>query len=296
MGGKNGYDERRGVRLVGCSATPIPVPLSTLPYSFMPIQIKCQCGKALAVKDQFAGKAVKCPACGSGIKVPGGSGGGSSRPAPAAQPLGMSATGNPLSDLFDEEGFGNDIAAVCSNCGNPMGPEAVLCTQCGFNKATGESVRGHLTAGVDISMGDIALQKAADDMHRADKMQRDMTERAGMPWWMLGLILFILASATGLAVMAVMSASRVTGEDNFNAMQVFLQLAGSACTLVAFGAFMKLVVEGFKENRNTGFLCLTILYLFYFVFQKPKGRIGAFLVMLILGGIAGALLAKSQQV
>lgn len=266
----------------------------------MPIQIKCQCGKALAVKDQFAGKAVKCPACGAGIKVPGGGGSGgggaASRPAPAAQPVGKAAAGNPLDDLFDEEGFGSNIAAVCSSCGNPMSPEAVLCTKCGFNKATGESVRGHLTAGVDISIGDIALQKAADDMHRADKMQRDMTERAGMPWWMLGLILFILSSATVLAVLAVMSASRVTGEDNFNALQLFLQLAGAACTMVALGAFGKLVLEGFKENQKTGFLCLTILYLFYFVFQKPKGRIGAFLVMLILGGIAGALLARSQQV
>lgn len=260
----------------------------------MPIQIKCQCGKALAVKDQFAGKAVKCPSCGQGIKVPAASGGVGA--APSAQPVGAAAVGNPMNDLFDEEGFGSNIAAVCPSCGSAMAAEAILCTKCGFNKATGESVRGHLTPGVDISTGTLALQKAAEDMKRADKMQRDMTERAGMPWWMLGLILFILASATGLAVMAVMSANRVTGDDNFNAMQTFLQLSGSACTLVALGAFMKLVIEGFKENQKTGFLCLTILYLFVFVFKKPKGRIGAFLVMLVLGGVAGALFAQSQQV
>ena len=252
------------------------------------------------MKDQFAGKAVKCPACGKAIKVPGGSGTAAAAPAaqtaPAAQPLGAAAAGNPMSDLFDQEGFGSNIAAVCPACAAEMSAEAVLCTKCGYNKSTGEKVRGHLTPGLDIDAGSMALEKAANDMQRADKMQREMTEKAGMPWWMLGLILFVLGSATGLAVMAVMSANRTQGTDTFNGMQTFLQLSGTACALVAFGAFAKLVAEGFRQNKQTGFLCLTVLYLFLFVFQKQKGRIGAFLVMLILGGIAGALLAQSQRV
>jgi hypothetical protein len=268
----------------------------------MPIQIKCQCGKALAVKDQFAGKSVKCPACGKGIKVPAAGGSAASSPsaspgvAPTAQAIGTAAAGNPLSDLFDEEGFGSNIAAVCPSCGTAMAAEAVLCTKCGFNKTTGEAIQGHLTPGVDISTGTLALQKAADDMYRADKLQRDMTEGAGLPWWMLALILFVLGSATVLAIMAVMAASRTQGESNFNAMQMFLQLAGTACALVSFGALVRLIVAGFKEDRKTGFLCCTILYLFAFVFQKPKGRIGAFIVMLVTGGIAGFLLAQSQRV
>lgn len=208
----------------------------------------------------------------------------------------MPSVSNPMDDLFDEEGFGSGIAAVCPSCGAPMAAEAVLCTACGFNKATGEKIQGHLTPGVDISAGTLALEKAAEDMRRADKMQRDMTDKAGMPPWMLGLILFILGSATVLAVMAVMSATRTTGQDNFNAMRSFLQLSGTGCALVAVGAYFKLVIEGFKSSRNEGLLCLTVLYLFVFVFQKPRGRIGAFLVMLVLGGIAGALLAQSQHV
>lgn len=201
-----------------------------------------------------------------------------------------------MNELFDEEGFGVNIASVCPSCGQAMAAEAVLCTKCGFNKATGESIKGHLTPGLDIDAGTLALERAQSDMQRADKMQKDMTEGAGMPWWMLGLILFILGSATALAVMAVMEANRVTGESSFNAMRTFLQLAGSACALVSVGAFFKLVFAGFKEDQKTGFLCLTVLYLFYFVFQKPRGRIGAFIVMIVLGGVAGALLARSQQV
>ncbi|WP_143544157.1 zinc ribbon domain-containing protein [Rhodopirellula sp. MGV] len=230
---------------------------------------------------------MNCPKCKSPIKVP---------VAPAAQSVGTTAAGNPLNDLFDEEGFSNNIAALCPNCNAEMSAEAVLCTKCGFNKATGEMVRGHLTAGLDITPGALALERAAEDMRRADKLQRDMTEKAGMPWWMLGLILFILGSATALAVMALMSANAVEGNSSFNAMRTFLQLSGTACAMVSFGAFGKLVVEAFKENRNTGFLSLTVVYLFYFVFQKPRGRIGAFIVMLVLGGVAGGLLAQSQRV
>jgi hypothetical protein len=266
----------------------------------MPIQIKCQCGKALAVKDQFAGKAVKCPACGQAIRVPGATGGTPAAPAaqatPAARPVGAAAVDNPLNDLFDEEGFGSNIAAVCPACAAEMSAEAVLCTKCGYNKTTGETIKGHLTPGVDISSGTLALQKAADDMQRADRLQKDMLEKAGMPWWMLGLILFMICSATVLAAMTVMSANRVTGEDSFNAMRTFFQLSGTACAMVAVGAFLKLVIEGFKESPKTGMLCLTVLYLFAFVFKKPKGRIGAFMVMLVIGGIAGYLLARSQQV
>lgn len=208
----------------------------------------------------------------------------------------MGGDGNPMNDLFDEEGFGSGISSVCPSCGKPMPAEAVLCTECGFNKSTGQKIQGHLTPGVDFSVGDLALQRAAEDMQRADKLQRDMTSGAGMPWWMLGLILFILGSATVLAVMAVMSATRTTGEDSFNAMRSFLQLSGTGCALVAAGAFVKLVVQGFQVSRNTGLLCLTVLYLFVFVFQKPKGRIGAFLTMLILGGAAAGLLIQSQNV
>ena len=36
----------------------------------MPIAVVCDCGKKLNVPDQFAGKQVKCPGCGGGLKVP----------------------------------------------------------------------------------------------------------------------------------------------------------------------------------------------------------------------------------
>ena len=38
----------------------------------MAINLSCECGKKLAVKDEMAGKKVKCPGCGSVLSVPSG--------------------------------------------------------------------------------------------------------------------------------------------------------------------------------------------------------------------------------
>ena len=36
----------------------------------MPVSVTCTCGKALKIPEQYAGKRVKCPQCGTGIRVP----------------------------------------------------------------------------------------------------------------------------------------------------------------------------------------------------------------------------------
>ncbi len=59
-------------------------------HSDMPIQIRCQCGKALKIPDNAAGKAVKCPGCGKTMKVPAAGGAGRG---PAAGPAASPAQG-----------------------------------------------------------------------------------------------------------------------------------------------------------------------------------------------------------
>ncbi|RIK65909.1 MAG: hypothetical protein DCC65_11555 [Planctomycetota bacterium] len=58
----------------------------------MPIAVACKCGKKFKVKDELAGKAVRCPACKSPLRIPGGApaaagvrGGGKSAPSVDAQ-------------------------------------------------------------------------------------------------------------------------------------------------------------------------------------------------------------------
>src|SRR5260370_13938694 len=36
----------------------------------MPIQLTCNCGRALRVKDEFGGRKVRCPACGKVVSIP----------------------------------------------------------------------------------------------------------------------------------------------------------------------------------------------------------------------------------
>lgn len=36
----------------------------------MPIRLKCSCGRSLQVKDEFAGRKVRCPSCASVLKIP----------------------------------------------------------------------------------------------------------------------------------------------------------------------------------------------------------------------------------
>lgn len=275
----------------------------------MPIAVKCGCGKQLNVRDELAGKAIKCPDCGKVIKVassgappqpraaaaprpaaPASRHASASQPVPAFRPAPAAAAvtaRSELDDLFAEEGMDRQMGAICPACRKELPPGAVLCTKCGYNLQTGERFDGHKVAGVDIDKGTMALNKAEDDMAEAKRLQLEMIGKAGMPAWMLALILFILASALGIAVLAV-NASRREEAMQFKPMQMFMNLGGSAFLLVALGAMMSLIAVAFRSDKKQGFLALTILYLFIFPFKYGKGTWKILAVALFSGGIAGA--------
>ena len=248
----------------------------------MPIQVKCQCGKVLKVKDELAGKAVKCPGCGKAVKVGQAKAAAkpASRPASPAPAPAAPAGGDSLDDLFDEEGFSDHVAAVCPQCRAEMAAGAVFCTKCGFNKETGEMMQAHRTAGVDVDMGTLALEKAESDMNKADKLQREMESKAGMPWWMLALVLFMLGAGTAIAVIAVNMANRTEegAAEGFSAMALFMRVSAGALGFLSVGALLKLAIMCIKKEA-----------------KKPdiiKLVIGA----IIFGGAAiGLLIAANNQ-
>ncbi len=68
----------------------------------MPIKVKCpnaDCGKVAAVKDEFAGKRAKCPACGTIMTIPSAS--GVAAPAAAAAPARRPAPPPPADEGFE---------------------------------------------------------------------------------------------------------------------------------------------------------------------------------------------------
>ncbi|TWU58642.1 hypothetical protein Poly51_14210 [Rubripirellula tenax] len=233
----------------------------------MPIQVKCQCGKALNIPDTMAGKAVKCPGCATTVRVPGGA-------PPAAQPTAARPAAAPensrMDDLFNEEGFSAQVAQVCPACRVEMTAGSVFCTKCGFHKEQGVRMEAHKTAGVDISHGTLALMKAKADMAKAKKLDDAVLAGAGMPWWMLALVLFMLMSGLCIAVLAVNASRRIDETISFNPMGTFLILAGSAFTTFGIGAYGMIVIHAFKEEMKKGFLAILPPYAIYHVFKNGK--------------------------
>jgi uncharacterized Zn finger protein (UPF0148 family) len=77
------------------------------------------CGKALNVKDEYAGKKAKCPGCRNLIRVP------AAAPAPAVD--------------YPEEDYPEDD--TCPNCEEPLAEGAVLCVNCGYDTRTGKILK-----------------------------------------------------------------------------------------------------------------------------------------------------------
>lgn len=260
----------------------------------MPIRINCHCGKVLNVPDTMAGKAVKCPGCGKPVKVPGTGGGSQAKAAAPAQPAAVPASSR-MNDLFSEEGFSEHVAAVCPACRQEMDAGAVLCTKCGYNKESGERMTGHMTAGVDVSHGTLALQKAEQDMVKDRELQAKLLAGGGLPWWGLALVLFMISSALTIAVLAVNASRRVDETITFNPMGLFLTLAAVAFSLVSLGAYWMIVVHAFKTLGKKGLLALIPPWAIYYVCKNPKQTWRFLAACVVLGGIAGGLFAAAAS-
>ena len=116
----------------------------------MPIQVTCQCGQKLAVKDELAGKRVKCPKCKQPLAIPGLGAPASESPAAGGQASTAAKRKNTkgdgdqgsMADLLDEVGLkAPTTGRRCPDCFADMGVEAIICIQCGFNTETGKRLR-----------------------------------------------------------------------------------------------------------------------------------------------------------
>ncbi|TWT69214.1 hypothetical protein [Crateriforma conspicua] len=254
----------------------------------MPIRLKCSCGKVLSVKDEMAGKAVKCPACSKPIRVP--------KPKAAAAPAAPQAQSE-LDDLFSEEGFDRVVAAACPACGVEMKAGAVLCTKCGFNKQTGEYIEGHKVAGVDVDLGTLQLQMAEESMGRDRQTQDEMLKRSGMPWWMLLVVLFVVGSGATLAVLTVNAANREDDSLNFSPMKTFLALVAALFFILGGMAYLSIVINAFKKSAKDGLLTLFIpvLYMFVFAIQTRGENLKRFFLALIAFGLGGYLAYRADR-
>ena len=186
----------------------------------MPIRLQCTCGKALAVKDEFAGKTVKCPGCQAGIRVPTAAPGATkARPAQTAgtQPDASKAPApaanfGGLDDLFDEEGIQQHTGPLCPSCSKPLkAAGAIMCTHCGVNFQTGQRATSHNQAvAAAPTLGHYQLDEAVETM-KSDAALQKRTGNAGMPWWFLLTMLVFLGSFC-FALVTIVDAAGATSE------------------------------------------------------------------------------------
>lgn len=251
----------------------------------MPIRLQCSCGKTLAVKDEFAGKTLKCPGCQKGIRVPAAGSGdakGAGKSSASQQPVVKSAAvsakgsgaraggGSPeigLNDLFAEEGFSQYVGPICPACSQPLkGPEAVMCTHCGVNLQTGEQRIGHKQAMESSgSLGHYQLDEAVRSMASDAELQK-RTGNTGMPWWFLTVMLVFIGSFCFALVTIVNAAGADT--ETTGLAKTFKDWAANSS--IVWGCVITgLVIQGiariwlsilcFKEGLGEG-LVVTFLY------------------------------------
>jgi hypothetical protein len=163
----------------------------------MPISVQCGCGKSFAVKEELAGKAVKCPACQKPVSIPAAAAQAKGKHLASAAGTGQAA--GPTS-LLDEVGLRALApgARPCPGCGAPLAAEAVLCIECGYNVklgrriqtlkvGTGEGHGGHGAVATDL------LEKAAQVLEE-DALEEKKKTSAGVPWWVYLIALIALVS------------------------------------------------------------------------------------------------------
>lgn len=233
----------------------------------MSIRVKCQCGKQLAVKDEYAGKRVKCPGCGGAVVIP------------QAQPAAKDDEDG-ISGLLDDVGMRAGVAR-CPGCGAEMSENAVLCVMCGFDLRRGHRVKtrvGEATEMDDEDLGDLPahgnpqLDEAERRLARSKQEQKQLSQ--GVPWWMIFLAFAgVVGFSAGMLAMPQDMVVRNAGW--------VLVVAGA---LLTFFFTLRLLIEAFKESPLQGLLGLTLVYLIVFALLRWD-RVGPMLIFSLVGGV-----------
>ncbi len=242
----------------------------------MPIKVTCQCGKRLTVKDEFAGKRVKCPGCGGPLLVP--------HPQVEAVNPTSDDTGQ-LSDLLDDAGVRAGINR-CPGCGAEMPDEAVLCVMCGYDLRRGHRIKARVGTAAELDgedLGDLPvhgvlqLDNAEREMAR-DKLQQKKLGK-GVPWWIILLAFLGVTGFTG--GMMAMPQDKVVENSGY-----VLIVAGS---LISFFFGLRLLIAGFKESFLNGFLMVIFFpFWLYYIFSRWD-RVGGLFIFLVIGNLMVAM-------
>jgi len=247
----------------------------------MAIKVTCECGKQLTVKDQFAGKRVKCPGCGGPLVIPLAQAQGQrQRRSPASSQRGADG----ISDLLDDEGMRAGVNR-CPGCGAEMSETAVLCVMCGFDTRRGHRIKTRVGKSAELDdedLGDLPVHGVPQLDYAERQLARDKLEQKqlskGAPWWMFLLaFLGVIGFAVGMVAMPQDQVMQNSG--------YVLQVAG---ILMGIWFGIKLLIEGFREATICGIMMLIVpFYSLYFVITRWDRVGGIFIFILVANVLQG---------
>jgi hypothetical protein len=197
------------------------------------------CQQHIEADDGYAGMQIACPMCKAQMIVPGTP----ASPAPPPTSAPPSYGSHPQSSLRTHAQAQAPAAAGggCPQCGAPMSRGAVLCTKCGFNSATGQSLSPQATAA-----------------------RRGFTA-GGSDKWYANPYLYL-----GVIALAFIGLFAMAMGDN-QAMKI--ALVGSVVVYVLV-IYVWTAVVAFKEGVGQGIGCLICgLYATYFVFKEDTSPV-----------------------
>jgi hypothetical protein len=185
------------------------------------------CEQHIQAGADYAGMQINCPACNGALMVPGVA---APVAVPVPRPVPASTQTAPAPAPASDSG--------CPSCGCGLPRGAILCPQCGYNRATGQRI----VAGTRVAPG-----------------------RPGAPQWETPW--YKTAYPYLGALFVVLGVLYFLGKQNPAVMLAFLATG----VLYTLTVHIIVVVAAFRESAGTGFLTLCIpFYALYFVYKVSE--------------------------
>ena len=260
----------------------------------MPIAAQCKsCSTKLKVRDNLAGKRVKCPKCSEPLSIPGGK--SPAKPAaqaaakPAAKPqqappkkaaakppaadggYNLAPAHNPMLDLLDDAGVESaPRGPICNNCGCDLSPLAIICVECGFNNDTGKQLETTVAGKTDqagMSETDKMMARAEEEIDESpiSAAQQDFGDGAdSIVIAVVAVIGTLILVAIGVGVIYLMDK---VGE---NINTPLISMFGSIAMYIFCATWIMTVA--FRAKAAHGLGCLFSGGLYGIVFGFMQGR------------------------
>ncbi len=247
----------------------------------MPISVQCDsCSAKLKVRDELAGKRVKCPKCSQPLTIPVAVERKPTRTMGAVptSPVAsdpdeyrLAPALNPMLDLLDEAGVESAARGrVCSSCGSDLSALAIICIECGFNNETGKQLEtttyrdSNSSGKSDVEKMLAKAEKEIDEMPISAKEQ-DFGDGADA-FLITGIAVVAALILAGIGVGTIFVMDRI-GENINTPMISFFGSIG----IYAFCSIW-ITIVAFKAKPLHGLGCLLTAGVYCIIFGFMQGK------------------------